>query len=166
MANERLFNGSGLSAVDTAGRTRLPTFIQQALIARSGCRNLLIGAHESDGCIAGFDHGHAIVVHAELERRRLAGEAAGEAPEAHHARARRMFGLAEEAQFDIDGVVTLPPLPRRLGGIGGLALFVGTGGAFEIWDPSRARERGGEELRALAEYRLAQHGYEQEGDAE
>jgi MraZ protein len=151
-----LFSGSGLSAVDASGRTRLPSFIREAAIGRSGRRRLVFGAHERDSCIAGFDPAYAAVIHGDLERRRLAEEAGGLGADAHHARARRLFGTAEEAEFDPDGMISLPELPRRRGGIAGLALFVGTGGTFEIWDPDTARESGGEDLRALAEFRLAE----------
>ena len=153
---EPYFSGSGLSAVDAAGRTRLPAFVREAAIGRSGGRRLVFGAHEMDSCIAGFDPAYASVLHGDLERRRLTEEAGGLGAEAHHARARRLFGTAEEVEFDADGMIDLPELPRRRGRISGLALFVGTGGTFEIWDPETARESGGEDLRALAEFRLAE----------
>jgi len=153
---EPLFSGSGLSAVDAAGRTRLPSFVREAAIGRSGRRRLVFGAHEKDRCISGFDPAHASNLHVELERRRLVEEASGIGADAHHARARRLFGTAEEAEFDADGMIRLPELPRRRGRISGLALFVGTGGTFEIWDPETARESGGEDLRELAEFRLSE----------
>jgi MraZ protein len=153
---ERLFSGSGLSAVDAAGRTRLPDFVRHALIGRSDGRRLFVGMHEKDVCLAGFDPLYAAILHQDLERRRLAGEAAGEPQAAHHARARRLFGTAEEAQLDPDFTIVLPELPRRRGRIGNLALFVGTGGMFEIWDPCVACDAGGADLRALAEHRLAE----------
>jgi MraZ protein len=145
-----------LSAVDAAGRTRLPDFVKHALIGRSDSRRLVIGVHEKDDCLVGFEPEHAATLHRELERRRLAGEAAGEPEEAHYARARRLFGLAAETPLERGDTILLPELPRRRGRIGNLALFVGTGGTFEIWDPSMACEAGGGDLRALAEYRLAE----------
>ena len=157
---EPLFSGSGLSAVDASGRTRLPAFVREAAIGRTGRRRLVFGAHEKDRCIAGFDPGYASILHGDLERRRVAEEANGIGTEAHHARARRLFGTAEEAEFDADGMIALPELPRRQGRITGLALFVGTGGTFEIWDPETARESGSEDLRALAEFRLAERNLE------
>jgi DNA-binding transcriptional regulator/RsmH inhibitor MraZ len=157
MPGDRLFSGSALGAVDASGRVRLPDFVQEAVIGRSGDRRIVFGAHPSDTCMTGFDPFYAGILHAELERRRLADEALGAAADAHHDRARRAFGLAEEGRFDGDGTIALPELLRRSSRIGDLALFVGTGGAFEIWDPSLARERGGE-LRALAEYRLGANG--------
>jgi MraZ protein len=145
-----------LSVVDASGRTRLPDFVRNVLIGGSDSRRLVIGVHESDDCLVGFDPEHAATLHRELERRRLVGEAVGEAREAHHARARRVFGLAGEAPLEPGDTIVLPELPRRRGRIGNLALFVGTGGTFEIWDPSMACEAGGGDLRALAEYRLAE----------
>ena len=151
-----MYSGSGLSAVDAAGRTRLPDFVRNALIGRSDSRRLFISVHEKDDCLVGFDPDHSATLNRELERRRLAGEAAGEPPEAHHARARRLFGLSAEAPLEPGDTIVLPELPRRRGRIGNLALFVGTGGTFEIWDPGMACEAGGGDLRALAEFRLAE----------
>jgi hypothetical protein len=75
-----------------------------------------------------------------------------------------MFGMAEEATFDPQGRLVLPALPRRRGRIDDLALFVGAGPIFEIWNPSVACERGGD-LRALAEFRLGElmNGVREEG---
>jgi MraZ protein len=153
---DRLFSGSGLSAVDSAGRTRLPDFVRNVLIGRGDSGRLVIGVHEKDDCLVGFDPEHKAVLHRELERRRLAGEAAGESREAHDNRARRLFGLAADARLEKGDTIVLPELPRRRGRIGNLALFVGTGGTFEIWDPAMACDAGGGDLRALAEYRLAE----------
>lgn len=152
MAGE-YFSGSGLEAVDARGRVHLPRFVRETLARRSDSRTALLGVHESDDCLTGFDPGYAQIVHAELERRRLRDEAAG-IDGAHHERVRRAFGLTEERPIDEKGRIALPELIRRRGRIEGLALFVGTGGAFEVWDPERARADGGEELRALAEYWL------------
>jgi MraZ protein len=152
-----LFSGSGLEAVDARGRVHLPRFVRETLARRSDSHSAMLGVHETDDCLTGFDPGYAQVVHAELERRRLRDEAAGIA-DAHHGRIRRAFGLTEERQIDDNGRIALPDLIRRRGRIEGLALFVGTGGAFEVWDPERARAEGGEELRALADYWLGARG--------
>jgi len=47
---------------------------------------------------------------------------------------------------------------RRKGRIEDLALFVGVGGTFEIWNPSLALESGDEDLRDLAAFRLEKRG--------
>jgi MraZ protein len=50
---------------------------------------------------------------------------------------------------------------RRKGRIEELALFVGVGGTFEIWNPQLALESGDEDLQALAAYRLEERGLSQ-----
>jgi MraZ protein len=145
---EHLFSGNALGAVDAAGRVRLPRFVLETLERRSGGRRIVFGAHERDPCLSGYEPAFRAV----LQSRLAAGDPA---------MARRLFGFAEEAEFDARGRVALPEMMRRRGGIGALALFVGTGGAFEIWSPERALA-GDPELREIAGYRLDQFHSERE----
>lgn len=149
-----IFSGNALGALDEDGRVRLPPFILREMARHEGGGRVMLGAHESDPCLTGYGSALRPRLEAELERRRLRDEALGRAPEEHHARARRTFGLVEEADYDEAGRLTLPPLARRRGGLGREILFVGAGSHFEIWDPSLAMAEGDEELRYLAEYRL------------
>lgn len=147
---EHLFNSSALCTVDAGGRVSLPTFVRTTLERRSDSPAVVIGLHETDSCLRGYDRGYARILHADHERCR----ATDGSSEAHHARARRIFGFTEEASYDVDGEVTLPALMRRKGRIEDLALFVGTGGSFEIWNPRLALEAGDVALRELAIWRL------------
>ncbi len=52
----------------------------------------------------------------------------------------------------------LSSLRRRRGRIEDLALFVGVGGTFEIWNPHLALQSGDADLRELAAYRLEERG--------
>jgi MraZ protein len=149
-----IFSGNALGALDEDGRVRLPPFILREMARHECGGRVLLGVHESDPCVTGYASTLRPRLEAELERRRLRDEALGRAPEEHHARARRTFGLVEEASFDEAGRLTLPPLARRRGTLGRRILFVGAGSHFEIWDPSLAMAEGDEELRYLAEYRL------------
>ena len=149
-----IFSGNALGALDEDGRVRLPPFILREMARRGDSGRVLLGVHESDPCLTGYGAALRPRLEAELERRRLRDEALGRAPDEHHARARRTFGLVEEASFDEAGRLTLPPLARHRGGLGRHLLFVGAGTHFEIWDPSLAMAGGDEELRHLAEYRL------------
>ena len=149
-----IFSGNALGALDEAGRVRLPPFILRELGRPGDGGRLLLGVHEKDPCITGYGAGLQPRLEAELERRRLRDEALGLPADGHHARARRTFGLVEEAHFDTGGRLTLPPLARRRGGLAREILFVGAGSHFEIWDPSLAMAGGDEELRYLAQYRL------------
>ena len=150
-----IFSGNALGALDEEGRVRLPRFIMREVSRHGDGGRLLLGAHEKDPCITGYGSALRPRLEAELERRRLRDEALGLPSEDHHARARRTFGLIEEAHYDEGGRLTLPPLARRRGRLGRDILFIGAGSYFEIWDPSVAIAEGDEELRFVAEYRLA-----------
>jgi MraZ protein len=149
-----IFSGNALGAVDEDGRVRLPAFILREMARHGDGGRLLLGVHESDPCLTAYGSELRPRLQAELERRRLRDEALGRPADEHHARARRTFGAVEEASYDEDGRLTLPPFARRRSGLDGAILFIGAGSHFELWDPSRALAEGDEALRFVAEYRL------------
>lgn len=149
-----IFSGNALGALDEEGRVRLPPFILREMARHEGGGRVLLGVHEKDPCLTGYGSALQPRLEAELERRRLRDEALGRPLEEHHARARRTFGLVEEASYDEGGRLTLPALARRRGGLGRKILFIGAGSHFEIWDPSLAMAEGDDELRFVAEYWL------------
>lgn len=158
MELEHLFNGSALNAVDGKGRLSIPAFIRGVVERRSDAKAIIIGAHEVDPCLTAYDRGFARNLHIENERRRLLEEAQTGGDSSHYRRARRTFGLTEDVPYDPSGRIILPPMMRRKGQIEDLALFVGVGGTFEIWNPWLALEQGDEDLRELAAYRLEEKG--------
>ena len=149
---QHLFIGNSLCATDSAGRICLPGFVRSILDRRSNSRTIVIGRHERDPCLVGYDRGFTAILARDCQRRRLAEEATD--PAAHHARARRVFGFTEEAELDRRGRISLPPMMRRYARIDDLALVVGTGGAFEIWNPELALASGDSGLSELAGFRL------------
>ena len=153
---EHLFNGSALNAVDAKGRVSVPAFIRSVVERRSEAKAIIIGAHEVDPCLTAYDLNYARNLYNENERRRLAEETAD--PRAHFSRARRTFGAIEEVSYDGSGRIILPPMMRRKGRIEDLALFVGVGGTFEIWNPQLALASGDADLRELAAFRLEEKG--------
>jgi MraZ protein len=153
---EHLFNGSALNAVDAKGRLSVPAFIRSVIERRSDAKAIIIGLHEVDPCLSAYDRNYARNLYSENERRRLSEE--GRDPQAHFARARRTFGVTEEVPYDTSGRIILPPMMRRKGQIDDLALFVGVGGTFEIWNPQLALKSGDQDLRDLAAYRLEERG--------
>jgi MraZ protein len=155
---EHLFNGSALSAVDAKGRLSVPSFIRGVIERRSDAKAVVIGMHEIYPCLNAYDRGYAKILYAENERRRLVEEAAGDSAAAHHMRARRTFGLTEDVPYDTSGRIILPAMMRRKAQIEDLALFVGIGGTFEIWNPYLALKSDDAELRDLAAYRLEERG--------
>jgi transcriptional regulator MraZ len=151
-----LFSGNALGAVDGEGRVRLPSFILKEMARHDDGGRLLFGVHESDPCLTGYGPALRPRLAAELERRRLRDEDRGRPAQDHHARARRLFGLVEEARCDEAGRITLPALARRRGGLGERILFVGAGDHFELWDSALALAHGDQQVREIAEYRLAE----------
>ena len=158
MELEHLFNGSALNAVDAKGRLSVPAFIRGVIERRSDAKAIILGAHEVDPCLTAYDRGYARYLHAENERRRLAEEAQGGETANHYARARRTFGVTEDVPYDTSGRIILPPMMRKKGQIEDLALFVGVGGTFEIWNPHLALKSGDADLKELAAYRLEEKG--------
>ncbi|WP_106638791.1 division/cell wall cluster transcriptional repressor MraZ [Allosphingosinicella vermicomposti] len=158
MELEHLFNGSALNAVDAKGRLSVPSFIRGVIERRSDAKALILGAHEVDPCLTAYDRGYARYLHAENERRRLNEEAQGGEAANHYARARRTFGITEDVPYDTSGRIILPPMMRKKGQIEDLALFVGVGGTFEIWNPHVALKSGDADLKELAAYRLEEKG--------
>lgn len=158
MELEHLFNGSALNAVDAKGRLSVPAFIRGVIERRSDAKAVIIGAHEVDSCLTAYDRGYGRFLHEENERRRLNEETQGGDVQAHYVRARRTFGITEDVPYDTSGRIILPPMMRRKGQIEDLALFVGVGGTFEIWNPYVALKSGDADLRELAAYRLEEKG--------
>ncbi len=155
---EHLFNGSALNAVDGKGRLSVPAFIRGVVERRSDAKAIVIGQHAVDPCLTAYDRGYGRHLQAEIERKRLLEEQQGGDAAAHFARARRTFGITEDVPYDTSGRIILPPMMRRKGQIEDLALFVGVGGTFEIWNPHVAIESGDADLRDLAAYRLEERG--------
>jgi MraZ protein len=162
MTVEHLFYGSAIGSVSADGRVKLPPFVRSAMESGSRGRALLFGPHERDRCLTGCDVAHVPALHADIERRRVRDEETGAPPEDHFARLRRAFGFAEETLIDGKGRMILPAMMRRRGRIEDLALFVGTGSSFEVWNPDVARETGSDDIRELAEFRLDQRNRKQE----
>ena len=156
MELEHLFNGSALNAVDAKGRLSVPAFIRSVVERRSEAKAIIVGVHEGDPCLTAYDRNYARNLYQDNERRRLSEE--GRSPHAHFSRARRTFVVTEDVPYDSSGSIVLPPMMRRRGRIEDLALFVGVGGTFEIWNPRLALDSDDEDLRELAAYRLEERG--------
>lgn len=143
------FSGSAMCAVDEDGFLTLPEFVRLTLSELSEANLLVIAPHLSEPCLIGYDRSHHRVLHADQERLRSSRYDADQCD----ARARHIFGWAEEARYEPDGKMSLPVQMRRKGGVDGLALFVGVGATFEIWNPRIALESGDPALSEIATWR-------------
>ena len=152
--SEYPFIGNALCAL-YGGQLTLPAFARLAIARRGDARTIFIGAHENDPCLVGYDRSFAAALAADCRRRRAAIETS--APNAHHARERRIFGFVESVDFDETGRIALPPMLARRARIGATALIVGAGDSFEIWNPELALEASDPGLRELAALCLEFH---------
>ena len=155
---EHLFNGSALNAVDAKGRLSVPAFVRGIVERRSPEKLIILGKHETEPCLVGYDAAYKATLLEDVRRRRLRDEERGVDVRAHYSRSRRTFGLTESAPYDTSGRIILPPVMRRLAQIEDLALFIGSGETFELWNPQRALESGDDDLREIAAYRLEEKG--------
>src|SRR6185369_1421390 len=84
-------------------------------------------------------------------------------PDAQHEYQQRnlmAFAATEEVPYDSSGRILFPLMMRRKGQIGELALFLGTGETFQIWNPDLLLKdpRIPEDLKDIARYRLEERG--------
>ena len=151
-----LFHGSALCEVDQNGIVPIPGFLAEALAGDPS--DLLLARHGSDACLVGYGRDHLAILAARAEARRLADEGRGEDAASHYRRMRRTFGAVEKMPRAATTMI-IPAAMRHLGKIGALALFVGAGDSFEIWNPDLAVENEDEQFRDLAAFQLEAHGH-------
>ena len=145
---DKLYMGSALCTVEPDGGMILPSFVRVPLALRADGTTILLGSHEADICLAGYDPAQALELQRECRRRRVEEEASR--PGACHARARRIFGLLHVVPVDAEGRCALPNLLRRRARIRDTALVVGTGEGFELWGLQVALYGHDAGMRALA----------------
>nr|WP_281376484.1 division/cell wall cluster transcriptional repressor MraZ [Sphingomicrobium lutaoense] len=70
------------------------------------------------------------------------------------------FGATEEVPYDKSGRIVLPPMMRRKGLIEDLALFIGVGETFQIWNPRifLGDDRIPEDMKDIARFRMEERG--------
>lgn len=145
MAQSAFFHGKALNAVDAKGRVSLPADMRAVIERRArqaaatdgeqvSERDLFISRHPDLPCLRAFDLGYEQALFAEAEEtvEHLSGKERLVALEQVQA---ELYGDLEKTSFDNAGRMVLPPRPRRLGRIGGLAYFIGAGLAIQVWDP-------------------------------
>ena len=161
MALEHLFQGSALNAVDGKGRVSIPAFLRGVIERRGDARTIVLAKHEAFPCLSAYDPAYAALKHAKLERLLEKQEDAGpEAQLEYQQRNLMAFAATEETPYDSSGRIVFPPMMRRKGGIADLALFLGTGETFQIWNPQLLLddERIPEDLKDIARFRLEERG--------
>ena len=160
MALEHLFQGSALNAVDAKGRVSVPAFLRQVIERRGDARNIVLAKHDHFQALSAYDPAYAALKHSKLERL-LEKQETDPASELEHARRTMMaFGATEEVPYDSSGRVIIPPMMRRKSGIEDLALFIGVGETFQLWNPTLflADKNIPEDMKDIARFRLEERG--------
>ena len=160
MALEHLFQGSALNAVDAKGRVSIPAFLRGVIERRGDARTIVLAKHDTFPCLDAYDPAHAARMHEKLERLFEKNETAPDALIASQQRNLMAFAATEEVPYDSSGRILMPPMMRMKGKVGDLALFLGTGETFQIWNPELLLEdsRIPEDLKDIARFRLQERG--------
>ncbi|MDQ0250791.1 DNA-binding transcriptional regulator/RsmH inhibitor MraZ [Sphingomonas kyeonggiensis] len=127
-----LFRGCALCEVDADGNLLLTESTAQALGLPATDEPLVLSAHERDQCLVGY-------ARADLQEIRTRS---GVDAQATDAGMRRVLGMVEMEPRNARGL-TLPAGMRQHGRIESVALVVGAGDRFEIWNPQLAAAQNG-----------------------
>ncbi len=160
MAFEHLFQGSALNAVDAKGRVSVPAFLRAVIERRGDARTIVLAKHDSFPALSAYDPAFAAQRHMKLERLLEKEETNPDAELDYQRRTMMAFAATEETPYDTSGRIVLPPMMRRKGGIEDLALFLGTGETFQIWNPKLflGDARIAEDMKDIARFRLEERG--------
>lgn len=148
-----LYLGCALCEVDGDGNVLLAETMARRLGLPAVDEPLFLSTHERDQCLVGYARSHLGEIRTRTERWRLADEDAGRDARAHHERMRRLFGIVEVAPRSEHGLL-LPAVMRHLGRIESVALVVGAGDRFEIWNPQLAVAHTDGRFRELASWQV------------
>ena len=160
MALEHLFQGSALNAVDAKGRVSVPAFLRAVIERRGDARTIVLAKHDAFPALSAYDPAYAALKHSKIERL-LEKQETDPAADLDYARRTMMaFGATEEVPYDSSGRVVLPPMMRRKGQIEDVALFIGVGETFQIWNPKLflADPNIPDDMKDIARVRLNERG--------
>jgi MraZ protein len=160
VSDRQLYKGHVLNAIDAKGRVAIPASLRAAMERNAGeGRTLTLSVHSQDPCLAGYDRGWSNLLYDRLEREEIRERDAGRTFDYHNSN-RRAFGVVDEVPYDSSGRFILPPFFRVKARLDDLALFVGTGNTFEIWNPRLILETLSvdEATREMAAFLLSERG--------
>jgi MraZ protein len=160
VALEHLFQGSALNAVDAKGRVSVPSFLRSVIERRGDSRTIVLAKHETFPALSAYDPAYAALKHAKLERLLEKEETSPDAELEYQQRNLMAFAATEEVPYDPSGRIVLPPMMRRKGEIQDLALFLGAGETFQVWNPKLFLKdpRVPEDMKDIARFRLEEKG--------
>ena len=110
--------------------------------------------------LSAYDPAYAALMHQKMERRAEKLETST-GSDLDYARANMMaFGATEEVPYDKSGRIVLPPMMRLKGKLEDLALFIGNGETFQIWNPKLflSDKNIPDDMKDIARFRLEERG--------
>jgi len=160
VALEHLFQGSALNAVDAKGRVSIPAFLRSVVERRGDAHTIVLAKHEDFPALSAYDPAYAALKHSKLERLLEKEETNPDAALEYQQRNLMAFAATEEVPYDSSGRILFPPMMRLKGQIGDLALFLGAGETFQIWNPKLllADKRIPDDLKDITRFRLEERG--------
>ena len=160
MALEHLFQGSALNSVDAKGRVSVPAFLRSVIERRGDARTITLAKHQAFPALSAYDPAYAALKHSKLERLLEKEETNPDAQLDYEQRNLMAFAATEEVPYDSSGRIVFPPMMRQKGQIDDLALFLGAGETFQIWNPKLllAEPRIPEDMKDIARFRLEERG--------
>lgn len=160
MALEHLFQGSALNAVDAKGRVSVPAFLRSVIERRGDARTIVLAKHDNFQALSAYDPAYAALKHAKLERLAEKQETDPAADMEYARRTMMAFGATEEVPYDSSGRIVLPTMMRSKSGIEDLALFIGVGETFQLWNPKTflADPNIPDDMKDIARFRLDERG--------
>jgi MraZ protein len=160
VALEHLFQGSALNSVDAKGRVSVPAFLRSVIERRGDARTITLAKHQAFPALSAYDPAYAALKHSKLERLLEKEETNPDAQLDYEQRNLMAFAATEEVPYDSSGRIVFPPMMRQKGQIDDLALFLGAGETFQIWNPKLllAEPRIPEDMKDIARFRLEERG--------
>jgi MraZ protein len=138
----------------------VPAFLRSVIERRGDARTITLAKHEAFPCLSAYDPAYAALKHSKLERLFEKQEGDPDAALDYQQRNLMAFAATEEVPYDSSGRIVLPPMMRRKGGIDDLALFLGAGETFQVWNPSLflGEPTVPDDLKDIARFRLEERG--------
>lgn len=119
-----------MNGVDAKNRLSVPAPLRETIEARSQLKCVVLAPAEHAPCLIGYD-----VTHFERVQEGLSTQFVNDFGPGRSLKARSLFGMAEQLNYDHTGRIIMPPILREIGEIKSQALFLGAGDYFELWDP-------------------------------
>jgi len=160
VALEHPFQGRALHAVDAKGRVSVPAFLRSVIERGGDAKTIVLAKHESYPCLSAYDPAYAALKHAKLERLLEKEETNPDAQLEYQQRNLMAFAATEEVPYDSSGRFLFPPMMRRKGEREELALFLGAGETFQVWNPRLFLKDKNvpDDMKDIARFRLEERG--------